>query len=162
MRTNAIQGGLLIVSAGWLFGACIPTSLPVAEAAGGRQGIEGTVYIVSGNRMPSPDKKNSPLRAVRSTVYVYELTNISQVVSSGQSSYYSAIQTRLVKQADTDEKGRFSILLAPGKYSLFTKKGDLFYATRRDELNNISPVEVIPHKMTKVECRVESDHKAVY
>lgn len=161
MITNPVHG-LLLVSAGWLFAAWIPPGPPLAEAACHHQGIEGTVYIVSGNRMPSPDKKTSPLQGVRSTVYIYELTNISQVAGTGQSPYYTAIQTRLIKQVDTDEKGRFNVILPPGKYSIFTKKGDLFYATRRDERNNIAPVEVLPHKMTKVECRVESDHKAVY
>jgi hypothetical protein len=68
----------------------------------------------------------------------------------------------LIRQANTDDKGNFSILLPPGTYSVFTKKGDLFYATRRDEKNNIAPVKVLPRKMTRVDCKVESDHKVVY
>lgn len=161
MGTNSIPG-LLIISAGWLMANCIPSGLQVGKAPGSLQGIAGTVYLVSGNRMPSPDRKSSSLHGIRSAVYIYELTNISQVVTTGQSPYYSAIRTRFIKQVDTDEKGRFSVTLPSGKYSLFTKKGDLFYSTRRDEQNNISPAEVLPHKMTKVECRVESDHKVVY
>jgi hypothetical protein len=140
-----------------------------------QSGIEGKVFLVSGNRMPlklpghrsdstsaagrPPDAAGS---GVASTVCVFELTNDSQVVRQGTSPYCQAVHTRLIRQTDTDDKGNFSILLSPGTYSVFTKKGDLFYATRRDEKNNIAPVEVTPGKMTRVNCSVESDHKVIY
>jgi hypothetical protein len=68
----------------------------------------------------------------------------------------------MIRQVDTDDKGHFKVLLPVGLYSIFTKKGDLFYASRRDEKNNLAPAEVLSGKMTKVECSVESDHKPVY
>jgi hypothetical protein len=98
----------------------------------------------------------------KAIICVFVLTNDSQVVRQGTSPYCEAVHTRLIRQADTDDKGNFSILLPPGTYSVFTKKGDLFYATRRDEKNNIAPVKVLPGKMTRVDCKVESDHKVVY
>ena len=140
-----------------------------------QSGIEGKVFLVSGNRMPlklpgrrsdSTSPAGRPPGAagpgVASTVCVFELTNDSQVVRQGTSPYCQAVHTRLIRQTDTDDKGNFSILLPQGTYSVFTKKGDLFYATRRDEKNNIAPVEVMPGKMTRVNCSVESDHKVVY
>jgi len=129
------------------------------------QGIEGIVYPVSGNRMPSPNRKPGPPaapRGIKSTVYVFELTNISQVTRQGQTSYYPVINTKLVRQADTDDTGYFKIALPPGHYSVFTRKGDLFYASRRDEKNNIAPVEVVAGKFTRVDCKIEGDRKAVY
>jgi hypothetical protein len=87
---------------------------------------------------------------------------MTQVTPVGRSGYYQSIHTRLIRQVDTDDSGRFQILLPPGSYSIFTRKGDLFYATRMDEKNHIAPVDVMPGKMTEVECRVESDHKVVY
>jgi hypothetical protein len=127
-------------------------------------GIQGIVYTLSGNQMPSPDHKPGvqPLAGIRSTIYIFELTNISQVIRLGQSPYFMAVNTKLVRTADTDEKGRFDVLLPPGHYSVFTKKGDLFCAGRRDDKNNIAPVDVLPGRMTRVDCRVESDHKVVY
>jgi hypothetical protein len=132
-------------------------------------GIEGKVYLVSGNRMPSPPRRpGDTVRpsaggpGVRGTVCVYELTNDSQVIRQGTSPYYQAIHTRLVRQVDTDDKGNFIIPLPPGTYSVFTKNGNLFYATRRDEQNNIAPVKVLPGKMTRVDCSVESNQKVVY
>ncbi|MEO8417024.1 MAG: hypothetical protein ABI472_25395, partial [Ginsengibacter sp.] len=44
-----------------------------------KQGMEGYLYKVSGNQMPSPDIKPAPPAGIKSTLYVYELTNISQV-----------------------------------------------------------------------------------
>jgi hypothetical protein len=129
----------------------------------GDQGIEGIVFSAGGNLMPAPNRKPSPPRdGIRATIYIYELTNISQVDRVGQAPYYKAIHTRLIQQADTDDKGHFKVLLPAGRYSIFTKKGDLFYASRRDEKNNIAPVAVLTGKITKVECSVESDHKPVY
>jgi len=128
-----------------------------------QQGIEGTVFLKAGNRMPAPNRKPSdPKDGIRATVYIYELTNISQVDRVGETPYYQAIHTRLVRQAGTDDKGHFKVLLPAGHYSLFTKKDTLFYASRRDEYNNLAPTEVLPGKMTKIDCSVESDHKPVY
>jgi hypothetical protein len=127
-----------------------------------QSGIEGRVYLVTGNRMPAPGHPPGRPPGVPGTICVFELTNDNQVVRQGTSPYCKAVHTRLVRQIDTDDKGNFSIPLPPGTYSVFTKKGDLFYASRRDEKNNIAPVEVLPGKLTRVDCSVESDHKAVY
>ena len=145
-------------------------------------GISGTVYRLSGNHMPAPNRRPHPsvdsgrtsgapssgnvaARAgVKAIVCIFPLTSDSQVVrASGTGSpYYKAVLTHLIRQVDTDDKGYFQVALPPGTYSVFTKNGDLFYASRRDEKNNIAPVEVLPGKMTRVDCRVESDHKVVY
>jgi len=124
-------------------------------------GITGTVYVLSGNQMPAPNRKKSPGRGIRATVCIFRLTSESQVVQVDPT-HYRTILTPLVRQVETDEKGRFQVHLPPGTYSVFTKKGQLFYASRRDEKNHIAPVEVLPGKMTQVTCSVESDQKVVY
>jgi len=146
----------------WLLSTTTGCAGHIARSSGG-QGIEGTVFSVGGNLMPAPNRKPSiPKEGVRATVCIYELTNISQVDKVGETPYYRAIHTRLIRQVDTDDKGRFKVLLPAGHYSLFTKKGDLFYASRRNEKNDLAPAEVLPGKMTKTDCSVESDHKPVY
>ena len=135
---------------------------PVARQDTVSQGIEGVVYRASGNHMPAPGHGSGSPAGIPSTVYIFALTNISQVVREGSSSYYTQIHTRLIKQTGTDSNGYFRVSLPPGIYSLFTKKGDLFFASRRDDKNNIAPVEVLPGKITRTECRVESDHRPVY
>jgi hypothetical protein len=126
------------------------------------QGIEGVARRIAGNHMPSPHHHPGVPAGVRSTICIFRLTRQDQAVPVGGSGLFSAVHTPMVRQVDTDDSGRFRILLPPGTYSVFTKKGAMFYATRRDEKNNIAPVEVLPGKMTRVDCSVESDHTAVY
>lgn len=136
-----------------------------------QSGIEGRIYLISGNHMPSPrlprdtssGTQASPKgTGIKGTICVFTLTSDSQVTRQGTSPWCEAVHTRLIRQVDTDDQGNFSVLLPPGTYSVFTKRGNLFYASRRDDRNNIAPVEVLPGKMTRVNCSVESDHKAVY
>jgi hypothetical protein len=124
------------------------------------QGIEGYIYFVSGNQMPSPGKKLPPPKGIRTTLYIYTLTNLTQVKRQDQSAYYSAIYTKLISKVESDSGGYFTIQLKPGKYSLFTKTGSLFYANIFDKDNNIAPAEVLINKMTKLEIRI--DHDATY
>jgi hypothetical protein len=167
MGVLILSGRLLPVSSGLPVSPGILAD-PGVPAGISDEGIEGIVYPVSGNHMPSPDRKPGPPgsrsgpRGIKSTVYVFELTNSSQVTRQGQSSYYPVINTKLVKQADTDDTGYFRIKLPPGFYSVFTRKGDLFYASRRDEKNNIAPVEVVAGKFTRIDCKIEGDRKPVY
>src|ERR1700759_5366615 len=91
------------------------------------QGIQGTARRPAGNRMPSPKYHPGPLPGVHATICVFTLTTENQTTSAGTAGLYSAVHTRLVRQIDTDDSGRFSILLPPGTYSVFTKKGQLFY-----------------------------------
>src|ERR1700761_6591674 len=44
------------------------------------QGIEGPGYRVGCNHMPDPHHPSGPPAGVRSTVYIFELTNIGQVI----------------------------------------------------------------------------------
>ena len=125
-----------------------------------KQGIEGYLYKISGNQMPSPDIKPTPPKGVKGTLYVYQLTNVNQAVKKDASLFYSSVSTKLIKKVQTNSKGYFSVQLAPGKYSVFIKKDTVFYANRFDSQNNIAPVEVKAGKMTKVEVRM--DYNAVY
>lgn len=125
-----------------------------------RSGIRGHVYLVTGNQMPSPDRPPASPKGTSTTLYIFELTNISQVSREGVSAFYRTIATRLVKEVVTDADGSFRVKLKPGRYSLFVKKGDLYYSSVFDTQNNIHPVEVAKGKMTEVDFRVNYD--AVY
>ncbi len=125
-----------------------------------KQGIEGYLYKVSGNQMPSPDVKPSVPKGTKGTIYIYRLTNVNQAVKKTGSSFYTSVSTRLIKRVQTNSKGYFNVQLPSGKYSLFIKKDTVLYANRFDSQNNIAPVEVKPGKMTKVEVRM--DYNAVY
>lgn len=123
-------------------------------------GVRGHVYRVTGNQMPSPDRPVPPPTGTQTTLYIYELTHISQVGREGSSAFYNSVAAKLVKQVQTKEDGSFSVRLKPGRYSLFVKKGDLFYSSVFDSGNHIHPVEVVKGKMTEDDFRVNYD--AVY
>ena len=123
-----------------------------------RQGITGHVYLVKGNQMPSPDRPPSKGIGIKTILYVYELTNASQTGQQG--AFYTSISTKLVKEITTDDNGYFKTKLKPGWYSLFVKKGDLFYSNIFDDKNNIHPVEI--KKGEWLEEDFKADYDAVY
>jgi len=154
-----MKKGLLLINV-LLIGVSLVCSSYTLCLFGKKQGIEGHVYLVTGNQMPSPDIKREPPKGVKTTLYIYELTNLQQVTRVGQAPLYSDIHTKLVKTVVTDKNGYFKVKLEPGQYSLFTKDDTLFYANWFDGNNNIAPVEVAPKKYTTV--TVKMDSKAVY
>ena len=120
-------------------------------------GMKGHIYLVAGNQMPSPDQQPLQPKGVKTMLYIYGLTNINEVRRQGNSAFYESISTLPVKQVETDENGYFKIKLKPGLYSLFVKKGELFYSSQLDEKNNIHPVEVKKGKTTEVIFRANYD-----
>lgn len=125
-----------------------------------RSGIRGHVYLETGNRMPSPESPMPAPKGVKTTLYIYPLTNINEVEREGVSAFYKSISKTLVRQVSTDASGAFKAKLKPGVYSLFVKKGDTFFSSQFDEKNNIHPVEVRAGKMTEVVFKANYD--AVY
>jgi hypothetical protein len=130
---------------------------PATDSSHQVQGVEGYVYRISGNQMPSPDRKPAKPKGIATTIYIFELTNINQVARSGQTPFYTAIKTKFIKKLDSDQNGHFSIQLPAGQYSFFTKKKELFYSNIFDSNNNIDPVAVLPGKMTSIEIRIDYD-----
>jgi hypothetical protein len=120
-------------------------------------GIKGHVYLVTGNQMPSPDQMPSQPKGIKTTLYIYSLTNINEVSREGNSPFFKSISTEPVKEVQTDENGFFKIKLKPGVYSLFVKKGALFYSSQFDEKNNIHPIEVKKGNTTEVVFRANYD-----
>jgi hypothetical protein len=127
---------------------------------GKRCGIQGYVYEIKGNQMPSPDEKRAPPKGIKTMVYIYELTSPAQVVAADRPGFYKSVSSKLIKEVMTDDKGFFKVKLSPGKYSLFTKAEALYYADIFDQYNNIYPVEVEKKKMTDVV--IKQDFNAAY
>jgi hypothetical protein len=116
---------------------------------GDKQGIKGYVLQDTGNQMPSPDEPASRPKGVKTTVYVYQKTNLSQVTRNGTEPFYNAIKTKLVKTVQTTSKGYFFVPLPAGTYSLFTKVNGRLYANSFDVDNNIAPVVVTKGRVSE-------------
>ncbi len=125
------------------------------------QGINGRVVWHEGNQMPSPDASatNSQGQPVERLIYIFQRTTTKDVApDSGP--IYENINSELVKVIPTDHQGRFRVVLPPGKYSLFTKEDNGFFANKMDGQNNINPVDVNPKKFTEV--TIDINYKASY
>ena len=81
---------------------------------------------------------------------------MSQVEQSEKASFYKAVHARLVKVAETDSTGHFEASLDTGEYSLFIRVGQYYYASKRDQYDNLNPVKVYSFKQTYVELFYKS------
>ncbi len=113
-----------------------------------RQGISGLVTAVTGNQMPMKGVDPMPPKGLAAIIYVYEQTNLSQVTKSNKTGIYTAIQTKRLATIKTDSVGTFRIALPVGKYSLFIKSRESYFANDFDQFNNICLVEVEAQKWT--------------
>jgi hypothetical protein len=121
------------------------------------QGIVGEVTEVSGNQMPMVGGSAGAPKPYRTTVYIYDSTNISQTKQIGTSPLFLSVNTRLVQKLDTNEAGQFSVALESGTYSVFVRKGEAFFANQFDEKNNIGLCRVEVGKQTRLQISVNVD-----
>jgi hypothetical protein len=130
-----------------------------------KQGIEGYVREYVGNFMPMLNRNHQPTtppppKPLATTVYIYEATNLKDVIQINHSPSYSAINTKLIATAQSDAAGYFKVNLSVGKYSLFIKQNGNFYANSFDDKQNIALVIVNEKVFTKV--TVKADVNATY
>jgi hypothetical protein len=123
------------------------------------QGLTGRITWYEGDRMPGMNRPASPGLPVSRTIFVYELTNKNEALS-GDGIFYINIMTRLVKKVKSDEAGKFSLTLRPGKYSVFVKEEKGLFASVLDGAGNINPVVVYKDSTTGMNIRI--DYKATY
>jgi hypothetical protein len=114
------------------------------------QGIWGQILFSSGDFSPSLSRGS--VVPVRRKIYVYEATKISEVVMppNEYGGFYTTIQTRLIASTESDEDGFYQFALPPGRYSLFVREGDRFYANGGGHDGTIFPVEVQAETVKKV------------
>lgn len=140
--------------------ACVGNA---AQAPAVKQGVLGKITLREGNFMPGPNRQNPPASAAPEKVpsreiYIFELTNLSQV-KSGEG-FYKDIKTKQIAKVITGPDGMFQVALKPGKYSLFSKEPQGFFANNLDGEGNIYPVTVTPNRLTLVDFVI--DYNASY
>lgn len=127
------------------------------------QGITGTVTWVEGNQMPmvsesgdTPSKNVA--KPVKRTVRVYPLIQFEDLkVENG---LYTAIAEKPLTEVETDEKGRYSVQLSPGRYSIFIVEESGLFANIFDGEGNVQPVTVKESEWTLLD--IEVNYKAAY
>jgi hypothetical protein len=146
----------------WGIACKTPKGANTTKASGNQsstqlQGIIGEVTEVTGNQMPMVGGSAGAPKAFKTTVYIYDSTNIAQTKQIGTSPVFLSINTRLVQKLDTNEAGQFSAALPAGTYSVFVRKGGAFFANQFDEKNNIGICRVEVGKQTRIQISVNTD-----
>jgi len=121
-----------------------------------KQGVWGDVWFWSGDFMPVG---RGVICQVKRKVYVYELTTFSDVEQIDYTSFFSAINTKLVTIVESDNEGFFQIELETGNYSLFVKEDGKFYSNLFGS-NGIFPVNVDLDQVSEV--RFDITYKATF
>ncbi|MBR9999363.1 MAG: carboxypeptidase regulatory-like domain-containing protein [Cyclobacteriaceae bacterium] len=144
---------------GWLFLILLMLSTGCRTNQNPSEGISGKILWFEGDLMPGINKKPVKGIPVKREIYIYEPTLPSQADSVNHV-FYRGIQTELIKKTISDDHGNFKVKLDPGKYSLFIKEPQGFYASQFNGGGYINLVEVQPQKITETEIRI--DYMAAY
>ncbi|MFY7899827.1 MAG: hypothetical protein ACOVNY_06560 [Chitinophagaceae bacterium] len=125
-----------------------------------KQGISGMVSEEFGNRMPMVDAPVAVPNPMVTTVFVYDVVQVKDVEPANFNGMYAVVKSKLIASVKTDDKGKFSIELPVGKYSLFVQKNKSFYANIFNTQNEINVFEVVKDSVTNANIKVTVD--AVY
>ena len=147
---------LSILATGFFFTNCKPY-----KPEG--QGITGTVTWLEGNQMPMVTESGNPAsktaaKPIQRTVRVYPLIKFSDLkIENG---LYTALAEKPITEVETDENGKYSLQLSPGRYSIFVVEEGRLFANIFDGEGNVQPVTVKENEWTLLD--IEVNYKAVY
>ena len=111
------------------------------------EGIWGTLVKTEGNCMPVVNFDFCKQYPVKREIVIYEYTKMDE--TRHEFTKFFEIYTKLIATTTCDEEGFFEFVLDPGKYSVFVKEGEHFYANRLDGQGGIEPVTVESSKVSK-------------
>lgn len=141
---------------GWgLLAGCLLLLLPGCAQRTVR--VTGTVIRVSGNQMPSPDLPDPDYGGYATVVHFYLPATRLDARPTGPTGFFNRVGTPLAARVATDDKGRFRLRLAPGRYSVFIAKDSLLYANIFDGAGILNPVDITPKGRTTLRLKADWD-----
>ena len=123
------------------------------------QGIQGQIFEQKGNQMPQKGKPFSKGVGFATQLYVFEPTSM-QSASQISGSIFRQPSTQLIGSYATDSLGYFKVNLAPGRYSIFVRYQNGYYATSFNQLNELGIVQVLAGTFVPIEVIISA--KASY
>lgn len=117
-----------------------------------KQGLAGYLLELKGNQMPAPGRPASKGRPVIREVYIYRPSKAAN--AKGNGTLFSEIDTKLIAKTASDSNGYYQVKLAPGKYSVFIKEANQYYANETDGDGYISLVEIKAGELTKKDFKL--------
>jgi hypothetical protein len=146
----------LMLMAGLLLGCLTIKKQSKAQVA---QGIQGQIFEQKGNQMPQKGKPFSKGIGYATQLYVFEPTSM-QSASQISGNLFNMPSTQLIGTFTTDSLGRFKCNLKPGRYSIFVRYENGYYATSFNQRNELGIVEVSAGTFAPIEVIVSA--KASY
>lgn len=119
--------------------------------------VTGQVLRVRGNQMPSPDLPEPVFPGLATGIYFFEPALVTAAARTGQEGVYSSVNARLIKEVRSNGKGRFSVRLKPGRYSVLIGRDSLFYTNIRDGKGYLNPIEISPARPAEIILRADWD-----
>jgi len=127
-------------------------------ASAQKQGVQGQLFWVTGNQLPSSDRKHVERQGTAKEIVVYEVATPSDVVL--EDGFIKKVYTKFVARTFSKTNGSFKIKLDPGLYSVFVKEPNGLYANIFNSENQISPVKVEPKKYSWITISI--NYEAAY
>ena len=127
------------------------------------QGIVGEVRWLEGNLMPTIGDTTYAARAkgipVKREIHIYKAVKTEDTkVEDG--TFFTKVNSAMVKKIKTDREGRFRISLPSGRYSVFVLEEDRLFANIFNGDNLINPVTVEPGNYTEIQISI--NYQAYY
>jgi hypothetical protein len=128
------------------------------------QGITGQVTWLEGNHMPTisetgnESKKDPKGIPVKRMIRIYPLLKISDM--SLEDGLFKSLAAKPITEIETDESGKYSLKLSPGRYSIFTVEENGLFANTFDGEGNVQPVTVKEGEWTLLDIVI--NYKAVF
>ena len=123
-----------------------------------REGINGQVFWISGDQMPGPGKVLSPQQGVIREILIYDRVTVGDVKLENQ--FARDITGEPIASVWSKQDGTFSVKVAPGTYSVFTREPAGFFANTVDNNGCINCVVVKPKQFSWVVISI--DYEATY
>lgn len=101
------------------------------------------------------DPKGKP---VKRTIRIYPLLKISDM--SLEDGLFKSLAAKPITEIETDETGKYTVQLSPGRYSVFTVEEDGLFANIFDGEGNVQPVTVKEGEWTLLDIVI--NYKAVF
>lgn len=134
-------------------------AIPSCTSTQQRQGIKGHVFWIAGNQLPGPENPRSAHAGIQREILVYEQTTLHEATRL-ENGFFVDIQTQLIATLMSKPDGSFKLKLPPGKYSVFVREKDGFFANLFDKDNTINPITVKEKQYSWLPINI--DYKATY
>jgi hypothetical protein len=111
------------------------------------QGIEGFVYLATGNQMPMIGQPRNQPKGIPTDVYIYKATSAQQ--ATGSAPLFTEISSKLVAHVKSDTSGHYQVALPAGQYSVLVKHKGSYFSSESNDKGILTPADVTAGAITR-------------